>query len=208
MDPSHGACNACGLILSTNLTNLYQRTLLINIEKKTLKTHLLFFQILEVIFITTIDKTSWIYFAMLAILFFTHQGLIHFLLVGSCSKTSPANQGPFRDTMHHHCMQDIVTTLNQGESTKALLDEGCQREVVQLVKYQIGALSKRHHQYRQEGERNIESRIKPRSYPCPSGQVGDGLSPAASPTTLMLQWPCIMGFGHRHVTSNPDHKTE
>ena len=82
-------CNAYGLILSTNLTNLHSRTLLINIKGETLKTHLVLFVSLETIFITTADKISLMHLAMLTILFSIHHGLMNFLWVGSCSKTSP-----------------------------------------------------------------------------------------------------------------------
>ena len=73
-------------------------------------------------------------------------------------QNSSNHQDTFHDVMCHHCMQDILTTPNHGKDTNTQLDEGHQREVVQLVPHHEGALSKLHGQYRQEGERRIENR--------------------------------------------------
>ena len=61
-------------------------------ETKTLKPHLMPFEMLEAIFNTTIDKIFLVYCTMLTVLLFIHHGLIKFLLVGCCSKKSPISK--------------------------------------------------------------------------------------------------------------------
>ena len=82
-------CNAYRHIPSTTLTSPRQKTVLIIIDEKTLKTHLVPFEILEAIFNTAIDIISLVYSTMLTVLVFIHHGLINALLVGCCSKTGP-----------------------------------------------------------------------------------------------------------------------